>query len=584
MDFPCPIAIHCGDYPFANLSSEGNETCLDCPPTFGAYFTSIGYCCDTTMKVGYSQVSQSDADLVLERILATACPNCDPPQKFCADARCPDGLLLTTTCVPTSQADADALAAAAANAMLLACDDPSQLFQATCSCPDGSNPTTIYSNVSEEVAQAQCEEIPKACAVACSTEQCCGFTHSDGTTIFCCLPPGAICAPTLAQANAMAYSLICGRVQTSIAHLSSLPLFWCLSTLFHEVVTLTGVTGNATQWFLIPHGPPSGLVLTKLTDNTALLEMTPATPGNFIFTIRAVISPTCYVEKLYTLVVFGFTAITPDLPDATVGIEYEYQIVADGGSGNYLFTITDGALPDGLHLGDTGFITGTPTTEETGVFTVTVQDLVTPAMECSMEFQIDVNGAADPFDTASVITALKNHYPLSHNHIFVFGDARCTAATTIPTGVIFFKEGNVVLGNDNVGGLGTTSTGADATGSATVHGDLTGTGGFHNSTSGVLDLTGITYWPATVNIDAAALAAFQALKPTVGGLLTMVITGTYEYFDTSLSIELLNGSTLFFQWPGNFALYKRHNNSLVPTGVFDFYTGTANPIAQVTIS
>lgn len=394
MDFPCPIAIHCGDYPFANLSSEGNETCLDCPPTFGAYFTSVGYCCDTTMKVGYSQISQSDADLVLERILATACPNCDPPQKFCADARCPDGLLLTTTCVPTSQADADALAAAAANAMLPACDDPSQLFQATCSCPDGSNPTTIYSNVSEEVAQAQCEVIPKVCTTPCSTEQCCGFTHSDGTTIFCCLPAGAICAPTQAQANAAAYSLICGRVQTSTAHLSSLPLFWCLSTLFHEVVTLTGVTGNATQWFLIPHGPPSGLVLTKLTDNTALLEMTPATPGNFIFTIRAVISPTCYVERLYTLVVFGFTAITPDLPNGTVGVDYSEQIIADGGSGNYLFEITDGALPDGLQLGPTGFVTGIPTTEETGIFTVTVTDLVTPAMQCSMQFELDV-GTAD---------------------------------------------------------------------------------------------------------------------------------------------------------------------------------------------
>lgn len=542
------------------------------------------------MKVGYSLTSQTEADFVLDRILATACPNCDPPQKFCANANCPDGLLLTTTCVPTSQADADALAAAAAAAMLPSCDDPSQLFQATCACPDGTNPTTVYSNVSEEVALAQCEVIPKTCVGpgACNAEQCCDFYlppvqhHAHW-----CVPAGTICAASLADANAMAHSLACVYANTP-TRLSALSSFLCVSESSNQLITLApilpGMLGGFVWAMTIATAPP-GLTLHQLTPFSAELSGTPTTTGTYTFTIRASLFPNNYIERQYTMVVFGFTT-APDLPDGQAGTDYTQQIIADGGSGNYLFEITDGALPEGLALGPTGFITGTPTTEETGIFTVRVTDLVTTSMVCSLEFQLDIGPALSVWATATIITAVKSHYAIGLNQVALFGDCRLIAGSTDVTGDVTYREGVTFLGLGPCGlyGLAAGAGLGFVLASKIVHGSLVGSGSYLNSTSADMEVFGVNYWPNQVHIDGISLAAFQVLKPTVGGTLTIDAIGTFIYNDPSFSLQLLQGSTLVFQWPGNFAVYKRHENSLVPTGYFHFYEGTASPVSAVTIT
>lgn len=203
---------------------------------------------------------------------------------------------------------------------------------------------------------------------------------------------------------------------------------------------------------------------------------------------------------------------------------------------------------------------------------------------CTKEFQITVN--ADPFDTAVVLTAVKKAAP--SNETAVLGDARCVTGTGFVTGVVFYMEGAVILGNANCStyGLANGVNLGVLAASKIVHGDLTGTGGYHNSSSANFEAFGAGYWPNTVQIDAASLAAFQALDPGVFGTMTLNFfgAGIYNYLEASFSMELFSGSTLVFQWPGGLAVYKRHDNSQVPTGVFYFYVGTLNPIAQVTIS
>ncbi len=57
--------------------------------------------------------------------------------------------------------------------------------------------------------------------------------------------------------------------------------------------------------------------------------------------------------------------------NAQVGQGYTGKLVASGGQPPYKFTLTQGALPDGLSLNpDTGDISGTPTTE--GAFDATI--------------------------------------------------------------------------------------------------------------------------------------------------------------------------------------------------------------------
>src|SRR5262249_33745475 len=56
----------------------------------------------------------------------------------------------------------------------------------------------------------------------------------------------------------------------------------------------------------------------------------------------------------------GITLSPASLPNGLVGLNYNHMVSATGGTGPYTFSITAGALPDGLTLSPGGAITGTP--------------------------------------------------------------------------------------------------------------------------------------------------------------------------------------------------------------------------------
>ena len=82
---------------------------------------------------------------------------------------------------------------------------------------------------------------------------------------------------------------------------------------------------------------------------------------------------------------------TTTLPNAEVSIAYSATLAAMDGLEPYSFTISDGLLPDGLHLnGSTGVISGTPTAAGTATFTVEVTDSDDPETTDSFELSITV--------------------------------------------------------------------------------------------------------------------------------------------------------------------------------------------------
>ena len=67
--------------------------------------------------------------------------------------------------------------------------------------------------------------------------------------------------------------------------------------------------------------------------------------------------------------------VTTRLPLATVGLAYEVDLAARGGTGPIVWSISEGSLPNGMSLDpSSGRISGTPAHEESTAFTVRVTD------------------------------------------------------------------------------------------------------------------------------------------------------------------------------------------------------------------
>lgn len=64
-----------------------------------------------------------------------------------------------------------------------------------------------------------------------------------------------------------------------------------------------------------------------------------------------------------------------DLPDAPLGSFYSQQVLAEGGNGQRIFSVTNGTLPTGLVLdARSGYILGIPSNDELQEFDITVVD------------------------------------------------------------------------------------------------------------------------------------------------------------------------------------------------------------------
>ncbi len=147
--------------------------------------------------------------------------------------------------------------------------------------------------------------------------------------------------------------------------------------------TVSAVGGTAPYTFTVSSGAlPTGLTLNA---STGAISGTPNTPGTFNFTITATDANACPGSRPYTIVMAGpatcpvITVNPATLPPGVIDTPYSQTISATGGTAPYTFTLTSGALPNGLTLdATTGIISGTPTTA--GLFSFTIR--ATDANSC----------------------------------------------------------------------------------------------------------------------------------------------------------------------------------------------------------
>ena len=144
-------------------------------------------------------------------------------------------------------------------------------------------------------------------------------------------------------------------------------------TSYSQTLAATGGTTPYT-WGVFSGALPPGTALST----AGLISGTPTAGGTFNFTAIALDSAALGDTQALSIAVAPGVSLpditTTSLPDGELGSAYSANVAATGGTMPYTFTVTSGALPNGLALSTAGALSGTPTVLGTFNFTVQVSD------------------------------------------------------------------------------------------------------------------------------------------------------------------------------------------------------------------
>lgn len=132
----------------------------------------------------------------------------------------------------------------------------------------------------------------------------------------------------------------------------------------------TGGDGTYT-WGLEAGSLPAGMAVTA----GGSLMGTPPSGGEFTFTMQVTDGAGRSATGPFSLVVERAPTIqTGSLPPGELEEPYMSQLQASGGTGGYIWSLTEGTLPEGLTLSSTGAISGIPIAVGSFPFVVRVTD------------------------------------------------------------------------------------------------------------------------------------------------------------------------------------------------------------------
>lgn len=208
-----------------------------------------------------------------------------------------------------------------------------------------------------------------------------------------------------------------------------------IDTEYSEVLYSTGGQ-RPYVWSLAPGSAPLPANITLSASGQ--IYGTPTNAGTYYFYVRVTDDDSNHVDQMLSLTV-DYPALAIDnstLPDATVGVPYQGQLAASGGQPPYYWSLALGSanLPAGLNLGTNGIVSGTPATNGSFFFMVSVRDasyvsvsrtigiqieanqtrvtLSAPARSGTSKFQFMVNGNAGRLYTLQTTTDFKEWVPV----------------------------------------------------------------------------------------------------------------------------------------------------------------------------
>jgi len=332
------------DDPLCNFECPGDPLCVNCPPENPDCTT---YDCPDDPR----------------------CPPCDNPDSPDCQYHCP-GDERCVDCPPEDPDCGDCPPGDPTCATYTCPGDPR--------CPSGS---LFYS-------------ITTSCTAVCPDGL--GFTYT--------VPAGRFVALSQVMANRIASDAACRLANTHKLCLSSLPSSACTGATFEATIRASGNYlarfPYTDFWEIVSGALPDGLTFNGgfLTGGRASITGTPTTTGDFSFAIRITAPNGDYMQKAYTLhVLRGITNASP-LPNAVPGITYSVQLLAPDFVDAH-FEITNGHLPTGLSMDESGLITGQPTDNHKGYqFTVEVTNGQEEPIHyaCQKTFVVNVSDTITP--------------------------------------------------------------------------------------------------------------------------------------------------------------------------------------------
>jgi hypothetical protein len=213
--------------------------------------------------------------------------------------------------------------------------------------------------------------------------QSCTVNCPDGTPFTYTVPAGTFTAPFQEEADAVARSYACQQANLNRICLSPAQCQVCVGELSTIGFFAAGAIDEPTQmlWQIVAGQVPTGMVFAVDSQGVPRLVGIPTESGQFIFTLRVTATNGNFMQKSYS--VYSIEIVDGTLPDFEVGVAYSHQLTVDGGSGDFLWRISEGSLPAGLSLSNDGLISGTPTSAASSTFSVEVVDLACEAADKS---------------------------------------------------------------------------------------------------------------------------------------------------------------------------------------------------------
>jgi Putative Ig domain len=292
-----------------------------------------------------------------------------------------------------------------------------------------------------------------------------------------------------------------------------------LDTAYTAPITATGGV-PPLAWSLSSGTLPKGLALGTSTTGTVNITGKATVAGVSTFTVTVTdATGASNTSGLLQIVVssLAFTTTSP-LPSGTVGVAYPgVQFAATGGTAPYTFSVATGSnLPPGLQL-NAGDLTGTPTTEGSFSFGISVTDSESPAAVITNTFTLVVNPVQD-------LTLLTGSFAFSFSGNNAAGFV--AAAGTFTTD----GNGNIKTGEADITNLQGNTLFKSITGTYTAGQDGRGTIAF-TSVAGTPTFafaidTGGSGHGRLIEFDAAPVVTRGSGRLEAQSVTTCVVSGT----------------------------------------------------------